>query len=188
MTEPPVQVATRLRARERVVVKVDSPAARWIGALALLIAATWLVALLARSHHHANWHADGRLAWSLTILAAVTLIARGIFLGRPVTAAHASAAALAVLAGFGAHILAFDALGNVLIACSGLALMWPTTMPPQPAALPRIWALVNATRRDPRRPVRHARAQELPLHTRRFGRHRVPHPAGLCGGQWGPDR
>jgi lysylphosphatidylglycerol synthetase-like protein (DUF2156 family) len=149
MTEPPVQVATRLRARERVVVHVDSPAARWIGALALLIAASWLVALLARSHHHANWHADGRLAWSLTILAAVTLIARGIFLGRPVTAAHAGAAALAVVAGFGAHILAFDALGNVLIACSGLALMWPTTTRPQPAELPRIWGLVNATRRDP---------------------------------------
>ena len=32
MTEPPVQVATRLRARERVVVHVDSPAARWVGA------------------------------------------------------------------------------------------------------------------------------------------------------------
>lgn len=149
MTEPPLQVATRLRARERVVVHVDSPTARWIGALGLLIAASWLVTLLARSHHHANWHADGRLAWSLTILAAVTLIARGIFLGRPVTAAHAGAAALAVLAGFGAHILAFDVLGNVLIACSGLALMWPTTARPQPAELPRVWALVSATSRDP---------------------------------------
>jgi len=149
MTEPPVQVASRLRARERVVVHVDSPAARWVGALALLIAASWLVALLARSHHHANWHADGRLAWSLTILAAVTLIARGIFLGRPVTAAHAGAAALAVLAGFGAHILAFDALGNILIASSGGVLMWPTTMRPQPDELPRIWALVNATSQDP---------------------------------------
>ena len=49
----------------------------------------------------------------------------------------------------GAHILAFDVLGNVLIACSGLALMWPTTARPQPAELPRIWALVNATARDP---------------------------------------
>jgi hypothetical protein len=49
LTEP-VQVATRLRARERVVVHVDSPAVRWTGTLALLIAASWLVALLARSH------------------------------------------------------------------------------------------------------------------------------------------
>lgn len=152
MTEPPVQVAPRLRARERVVAHVDSPAARWMGALALLIAASWLVTLLARSHHHANWHADGRLAWSLTILAAVALIARGIFLGRPVTAAHAGVAALAVLAGFGAHILAFGVLGNFLIASSGLALMWPTTMRPQPAELPKIWALVNGTSRDPLAP------------------------------------
>ena len=100
MTEPPLQVASRgLRARERVVVNVDSRVARWIGALALLVAGSWLVSLLARSHHHANWHADGRLAWSLTVLAAVALIARGIFLGRPVTAAHAILAGLAVLAG-----------------------------------------------------------------------------------------
>ena len=149
MTEPPLQVAPRLRARERVVVHVDSPAARWTGALGLLIAASWLVTLLARSHHHANWHADGRLAWSLTILAAVTLIARGIFLGRPVTAAHAAGAGAAVLAGFGAHIVAFDVLGNVLIASSGLVLMWPTTMRPQPEELPRIWALVSQTCNDP---------------------------------------
>ena len=96
VTEPPVQVALRLRARERVVVHVDTLAARWVGALALLIAASWLAVLVVRTHHHANWHADGRLAWSLTILAAVALIARGIFLGRPVTAAHAIAAAAAV--------------------------------------------------------------------------------------------
>ncbi|WP_328355869.1 phosphatidylglycerol lysyltransferase domain-containing protein [Mycobacterium sp. NBC_00419] len=149
MTEPPLQVAPRLRARERVVVHVDSPAARWIGALGLLIAAGWLVMLLARSHHPANWHADGRLAWSLTILAAVTFIARGIFLGRPVTAAHAAAAAVAVLAGFGAHIVASDVLGNVVIASSGLVLMWPTTVRPQPEELSRIWALVSQTCGDP---------------------------------------
>ncbi len=152
MTEPPLHVAPRPRARERVVVHVDSPAARWVGALALLITASWLMTLVLRSHHHANWHADGRLAWSLTVFAAVTLIARGIFLGRPVTAAHAGAAALSVLAGFGAHIVGSDGLGNVLIAGSGLLLMWPTSMRPQPEELPRIWALVNATSGDPLAP------------------------------------
>ena len=150
MTEPPLQVAPRgLRARERVVVSVDSRVARWIGASALLIATCWLISLLARTHHHANWHADGRLAWSLTVLAAVALIARGIFLGRPVTAAHAISAGLAVLAGLGAHILALDVLGNILIASSGLVLMWPTTARPQPAELSRVWGLVNATTGDP---------------------------------------
>ncbi|EHB44965.1 hypothetical protein MycrhDRAFT_6642 [Mycolicibacterium rhodesiae JS60] len=135
MTDPPVQVALRLRARERVVVHVDTRAARWAGALGLLIAASWL--------------AVGRSPWSLTILAAVALIARGIFLGRPVTAAHAIAAGMAVVAGFAAHLLAFDVTGDALIASSGLLLMWPTTARPEPGQLPRVWALVNATSGDP---------------------------------------
>ena len=75
-----MKVATGLRARERVVVHVDSPAARWISALAVLSLSGWLLVL----------HKD--LAWSLTLLTAVALIARGIFLGRPVTAWHATAA------------------------------------------------------------------------------------------------
>ena len=99
MTEPPVKVA-KVRARERVVVNVDSLAARRIGALAVLSVFCWLIVLLARDHHHADWHDAGRLAWSLTILAAVALIARGIFLGRPVTAAHATAAMVVLLAAF----------------------------------------------------------------------------------------
>ncbi|WP_319436527.1 bifunctional lysylphosphatidylglycerol flippase/synthetase MprF [Mycobacterium sp. RTGN5] len=149
VTELPVQEALRLRARERVVVHVDTLAARWVGALGLLIAASWLAVLVVRTHRHANWHPDGRLAWSLTILAAVALIARGIFLGRPVTAAHAIAAAAAVVAGFAAHLLAFDVTGDVLIASSGLALMWPTAARPEPEQLPRVWALVTATGGDP---------------------------------------
>jgi lysylphosphatidylglycerol synthetase-like protein (DUF2156 family) len=151
VAEPPVNVA-KVRARERVVVNVDSPAARWIGALAVLSVFCWLLVLLAHDHHHANWHAAGRLAWSLTILAMVALIARGIFLGRPVTAAHASAALTALLAGLGAHVLSFDLLGNVLIAGAGLALMWPTTARAQPEALPRVWMLVNSTSGDPLAP------------------------------------
>ncbi|BBX08422.1 bifunctional lysylphosphatidylglycerol flippase/synthetase MprF [Mycolicibacterium aichiense] len=150
MTEPPVQVAQRLRARERVVVNVDTLAARWVGALALLIASSWLTVLMVRAHRdHTDWHTDSRVAWSLTILAAVALIARGIFLGRPVTAAHAIAAATAVLAGFAAHLLAFDLTGDVLIASSGLLLMWPTTARPDPSQLARVWALVDATSGDP---------------------------------------
>ncbi|HEX9498832.1 MAG TPA: phosphatidylglycerol lysyltransferase domain-containing protein [Mycobacterium sp.] len=151
MNEPPVNFASRLRVRERVVVQVDSPAARWIGALAVLSLFCWLIVLLARDHDR-DWQAAGRLAWSLTILTAVALIARGIFLGRPVTAAHAWLALVAVLAGLGAHVLVFDLLGNLLIASAGAVLMWSTTARPNPADLPRIWALVNATESDPLAP------------------------------------
>jgi lysylphosphatidylglycerol synthetase-like protein (DUF2156 family) len=146
--EPHVNFALRLRARERVVVHVDSPAARWIGALAVCTLFSWLIVLLARDHDR-DWQAAGRLAWSLTILTAVALIARGIFLGRPVTAAHAWLALVAVLAGLGAHMLVFDLFGNLLIVSAGAVLTWPTSARPNPADLHRIWALVDVTKRDP---------------------------------------
>jgi lysylphosphatidylglycerol synthetase-like protein (DUF2156 family) len=147
-----VGVASRVRPSERVVVHVDSPAARWIGALALLSTACWLIAVIARDHENAHWEPAGRLAWSLTVLAAVALIARGIFLGRPVTALHATAAVLVLSAGLGAHVLSFDLLGDVLVAGSGLALMWPTSARPRAADLPRVWELIKATSGDPLAP------------------------------------
>jgi lysylphosphatidylglycerol synthetase-like protein (DUF2156 family) len=135
-----MKVATGLRARERVVVHVDSPAARWISALAVLSLSCWLLLL----------HKD--YAWSLTILTTVVLIARGIFLGRPVTAGHATAAMMTCLVGVGAVFLAFDLLGNLLLVASAVVLMWPTSARPNPADLPRIFRLVNATTGDPLAP------------------------------------
>ncbi|HET7741477.1 MAG TPA: phosphatidylglycerol lysyltransferase domain-containing protein, partial [Mycobacterium sp.] len=139
-------------ANEHIVVDVDSRAARRLGALALILVFAWLVVLLERGHLHANWQADGRWAWSLTMLAVVALIARGIYLGRPVTAAHAAAAACALVAGVGAHLLDFDLVGDVVIAGAGLALMWPTSARQQPDALARVWPLVDATHADPLAP------------------------------------
>ncbi len=135
-----MKVATGLRARQRVVVHVDSPAARWISALAVLSLSGWLFVE----------HKD--LAWSATILTAVVLIARGIFLGRPVTAGHASAAMVILIAGLAAVFLAFDLLGNLLMVAAAVVLMWPTSARPNPADLPRIFALVNATTGDPLAP------------------------------------
>ncbi|MBV9516210.1 MAG: hypothetical protein JO280_19530, partial [Mycobacteriaceae bacterium] len=136
MTEP-VKVA-KVSARERVVVNVDGAAARWIGALAVLSLFCWLVILVARDRAHADWDAAGRLAWSLTILTAVALIARGIFLGRPVTAVHASAAVIVLVIGLAAHVLSYDLVGSVLIAGAAWVLMWPTTSAPRPDDLPRV--------------------------------------------------
>jgi lysylphosphatidylglycerol synthetase-like protein (DUF2156 family) len=151
VSESHVHFAPGLRASERVVVHVDSPAARWIGALAVLSLFCWLIVLLTRDHDR-DWQAAGRLAWSLTLLSAVALIARGIFLGRPVTAAHAWLALAAVLAGLGAHMLVFDLLGNLIIVSAGTLLMWPTSAQPNSADLHRIWALVDMTKGDPLAP------------------------------------
>jgi lysylphosphatidylglycerol synthetase-like protein (DUF2156 family) len=150
--ESSIRVAPEARATERVVVHVNSNAARWIGALALFSAACWLIAAIARSYDQAGWHTTGRLEWSLTVLAAVALVARGIFLGRPVTARHATAAVIVLIAGIGAHVLSFDLTGDGLIAASGLALMWPTSARREPGDLARVWTLINATSGDPLAP------------------------------------
>ncbi|OBF71668.1 hypothetical protein A5750_19540 [Mycobacterium sp. 852002-51613_SCH5001154] len=152
MSGPLVDVSAKARARERVVVSVHSRAARLIGALALLSATCWLAEILVRHHHQPAWHYTDRLAWSLTVLVAVTWIARGIFLGRPVTAMHAVAALLFVLAGLGLYVLSFDLLGDLVIASSGMVLMWPTSSHPRPEDLPRVWQLIQATRDDPLAP------------------------------------
>ncbi|MGC1152330.1 bifunctional lysylphosphatidylglycerol flippase/synthetase MprF, partial [Mycobacterium sp.] len=107
---------------------------------------------IARGHDQAGWHATGRLEWSLTVLAAVALVARGVFLGRPVTARHATTAAIVLFGGIATRVLSFDLVGDALIAGSGLTLMWPSTARRQPGDLSRIWALINATHGDPLAP------------------------------------
>lgn len=144
--------AVQGRAHERLVATANSSAVRWTGALGILIAFSGLLVLQVRDQAHAYPVAPGRLTWSLTILAAVAFIARGFFLGRPVTARHAIAALMLTFGGLGAHVLSFDLLGNVLIVGAGIALMWPTAEPAQSDALPRVWALVNATHGDPLAP------------------------------------
>ncbi len=144
--------AAAARTREHVLVRGDVPAARFIGVLILLCILSVFVVLVVREHAGYDWHAAGRFGWSIAALAALALIARGIFLGRPVTMEHAVTAAAAVGAGLGAHLLLFGGLGNLLIAGSGLALMWPTTAPPQPELLAQVWSLVDATRGDPLAP------------------------------------
>ncbi|HTY32149.1 bifunctional lysylphosphatidylglycerol flippase/synthetase MprF [Mycobacterium sp.] len=140
------------RRRERVLVRADVPAARFGSIAILLCALAWLAVLEAREHLGFYRAAPGRFGWSVALLAAAALIARGIFLGRPVTAGHAAIAAAAVGAGVFAHFLSFGGLGNFLIAGSGLALMSPTTAKPQPELLDRVWPLVDATHEDPLAP------------------------------------
>ncbi len=139
-------------ARERVLVRSDVPLGRFISVVMLLCVLAWTAALVAGDHFGYDRVAPGRFGWSVALLAAVALIARGIFLGRPVTSRHATAAGAIVCAGVCAHFLSFGTIGNVLLGSSGLALMWPTTAQPQPELLQQVWALVNVTHGDPLAP------------------------------------
>jgi lysylphosphatidylglycerol synthetase-like protein (DUF2156 family) len=134
-------VNVRLRARERVVVHVHSPAARWISSLALLSVFGWLILMLFHDHREPDW--------VLTIFVAVAFIARGIFLGRPVTAAHAWMALALLVACFAARVLFIEAFGNAFMIAAGVALMWPTAARPNPADRAKVWDLVSATTGDP---------------------------------------
>lgn len=138
--------------RERVMVSVKSRRARWIGRLALIGSFSLLILLVAHDHHAADWHATSQLTWSLSLLMAVILCARGVLLGRPVTVTHATAAAVVFLIGLGAHLLSLGLLGDGLIASTGLVLMWPMPSRRDPAALPGVWALIEATHGDPLAP------------------------------------
>jgi lysylphosphatidylglycerol synthetase-like protein (DUF2156 family) len=140
------------RGRERVLVRVDLPAIRVTSALILVCVLACLTVLVVRERLGYYRVVPGRLGCSVALLAAAALIARGIFLGRPVTIGHAVAAAVALCAGLGAHLLSIGVLGDILVAGSGLVLMLPTTAQPQPELLEQVWALVNATRGDPLAP------------------------------------
>jgi lysylphosphatidylglycerol synthetase-like protein (DUF2156 family) len=132
---------------EQVVGSTSSRSVHRIGALVLAVGFVALVYVVARDHVAADWRPSGRLAWSLSLLAAVMLLARGIYLGRPVTGGHGAFALGMVLVGIGAHLLGFGAAGDVLVAASGAALMWP--LPSRPGPGPEsLWPLIRATRGD----------------------------------------
>ena len=131
---------------------VDVRAARVTSVLMLLCVLGCSLVLVVREQLGYDRAAPGRFGWSLALFVAVALIARGTFLGRPVTAGHAMVAAAALSGGLFAHFLSLGVFGNILIAGSGLVLMWPTTARPQPELLAQVWALVDATSGDPLAP------------------------------------
>lgn len=144
----PSAVTTHVRIAERIAVHSDSRRARFVSAAAVLFVAAWLVLLVAHSGYPVQPDFD-EILWPLTVLFCVGFIARGIFLGRPVTYGHAAWAGAAVLIALGASILQFERTGDALVIAAGLILMWPTSAPAQPEALAQVGALVARTSDDP---------------------------------------
>jgi lysylphosphatidylglycerol synthetase-like protein (DUF2156 family) len=135
--------------RDRVVVSSESQRVRGVGLLALAGAFGMLILLAAHNHYAAAWYTTGRLTWSLSVSLAVILAARGILLGRSVTMGHAAAAVVVVFTGLGIHLLSLQLLGDVLVAGAGRVLTWPVPSRRDPAALARVWPLIEATHGDP---------------------------------------
>ena len=138
--------------RRQVLVSAASQRARRIAALTVVCGFAVVVGLVARKHEAADWDPSGRLAWSLSLLAAVILLARGIYLGRPVTGMHATAAMAMLLIGVGAHIVGLGVPGDVLVAGAGFVLMWPLPSRPGPGGPEAVWPMIAATRGDPLAP------------------------------------
>ena len=87
------------------------------------------------------------------MLAAVALIARGIFLGRPVTARHAITAAVVRVRRDGrARVVLRSARRRADRQLGHGADVADVVARRQPEDLPRVWALINATSGDPLAP------------------------------------
>jgi lysylphosphatidylglycerol synthetase-like protein (DUF2156 family) len=146
------ETASPAKACDRVVVNSKSQHVRGIGLLALAGSLATLLLLVTHQHYAAAWYATSRLTWSLPLAFAVILAARGVLLGRSVTVGHAATAALVMLSGLGVHLLSLKLLGDGLVAGAGMVLTWPTPSRRDPAALPRVWALIETTHGDPLAP------------------------------------
>ncbi len=139
----------RVGIRNRVVVSSESQRVRGIVLLALVGTFGLLILLVAHNHYAPAWYTTSRLTWPLSLALAVILAARGILLGRSVTIGHAAAAAVVVLTGLGMQLLSFQLLGDGLVAGAGMVLTWPVPSRRDPAALARVWALIETTHGDP---------------------------------------
>jgi lysylphosphatidylglycerol synthetase-like protein (DUF2156 family) len=138
--------------RREAVVPASVRRAHRVGAVALVGGFGLLALMVMRHHDVADWRPSGRLAWSLSLLAAVMLLARGIYLGRPVTRAHAVVALGMLLAGVGGHLLGGGIAGDVLVAATGLALVWPLPSRAYSGGPVSLWPLIGSTRGDPLAP------------------------------------
>ena len=152
VTETPVGTKVALAHvldREHVLLTTPSRRIRGLAALVLVCGFSTLALLVVRNPDVGDWHPAGRLAWLLALLAAVMLLARGIYLGRPVTSRHAVAALTVLVAAVGAHVVGLGLARDVLVAGAGLALMLPLPSRPGHGGPEVLWPLIDATRGDP---------------------------------------
>ncbi len=143
---------TESSADERVMISAESRHAQLISRLLVACAFGSLILLITRDHRAADWHAPGNAAWSLSLLIAIVLAARGLLQGRSVTLLHAIIAVFVLSIGVGAHLFSFELLRDALTVSAGVILVWPVPSRAEPHLLPRVWDLVAVTHGDPLAP------------------------------------
>jgi len=82
----------------------------------------------------------------------VLLVARGVYLGRPITTRHTVMAALLLGAGLAARLAALSVLGDALMVAAAAVLLAPMPSRPDPGYVPRVWPLICQTHGDPLAP------------------------------------
>jgi lysylphosphatidylglycerol synthetase-like protein (DUF2156 family) len=138
---------------ERVVLTPGSRKIQRLAAPAFFAGLCWLVLLLSQGHGRLPQRLiDGLAEWSITLTLVVVLLARGIYLGRPVTAAHATAAVALLTVGLGSRLLSWSLAGDALVIAAAAVLVASMASRPDPASVPRIWRLVCQTHGDPLAP------------------------------------
>lgn len=124
-----------------------------VAASTYFAAACWLVLLISQEEGRVPHRlADGLAEWSVTMVLGLALVARGIYLGRPITAAHTLTAALLLGLGLWARGASLSVFGDALMVAAAAALVAPTASRADPDCLPRVWGLVSQTHGDPLAP------------------------------------
>ena len=152
MSEPALD-PTEISGRQLAVLPRATRQVHRLAALTLFAGLCWLIFLLSEGHGRLPHRlVDGLAEWSITLTLVVVLVARGIYLGRPITPAHAMTAAALLVLGLGVRLLSWSLAGDALVIAAAAALVAPMASRPDPASVPRIWPLVCQTHGDPLAP------------------------------------
>ncbi|MEC3952708.1 phosphatidylglycerol lysyltransferase domain-containing protein [Nocardia sp. CDC153] len=114
---------------------------------ALVLGSVILVWAAERASREGNDH-----GWFVAVSFAGLFVARGLYLRRPITLPHLTAAAMTLVISNFSYRTDHPVVGFVFLAASGAILVLPQGSKPQPEQLPRVADLVRRSQGDPLAP------------------------------------
>ena len=97
-------------------------------------------------------HFNDQHRWAFALAVAALFVVRGVHLGRPITGKHLAAGAATIVVAMAVEFIGYNGVSLVLLAASGLVLMWPTSSAAQTESWRRVYRLVERTAEDPLAP------------------------------------